>query len=112
MLEMPAAATTATPPKTAVIDCDVHITPASVQTLFPYLPDNWREYINQSAFRGPADTSYPPNIPTSIRPGAKPEKGPPGADLAHVREQALDAWDVEYAILTCAYSIESIHNPD
>lgn len=108
MLGMPTAAR----PATATIDCDVHVTPASVQTLFPYLPDNWREYINQSAFRGPVDTAYPPNVPTSIRPGAKPEKGPAGAELAQIREQVLDPWGVECAILNCAYAVDSVHNPD
>jgi predicted TIM-barrel fold metal-dependent hydrolase len=29
-----------------------------------------------------------------------------------LREQVLDPWDVEYAILNCAFAADSIHNPD
>jgi len=30
----------------------------------------------------------------------------------YVREQVLDAWNVEAGILNCAYAVESLHNPD
>lgn len=97
----------------AMIDCDIHNTPPSVQALFPYLSDHWKEYLTQSAFRGPVDTAYPRTVPTSARPETKPPGGgPPGSDLSLVQQQALDAWDLEYGILTCAYAIDSIHNPD
>src|SRR5438045_5733074 len=97
----------------AVIDCDIHNVVPSIEALVPYLSDFWREYVRQSAFRGPVDTAYPPGVPTSARPGATPASGvPPGSDLALLREQVLDPWDVEYAILNCAYAADSIHNPD
>lgn len=96
-----------------MIDCDIHNVPASIQALFPYLSAHWREYITQSAFKGPVDTAYPKNAPTSARPEAHPPGGgPPGSDLALIQEQVLDAWDLEYGILNCAYAVESIHNPD
>jgi predicted TIM-barrel fold metal-dependent hydrolase len=97
----------------SVIDCDIHNTVPSIEALVPYLSDHWREYVRQSAFRGPVDTAYPPGVPTSARPGSTPPGGgPPGSDLGLVRQQVLDAWDAEYGILTCAYAIDSIHNPD
>jgi predicted TIM-barrel fold metal-dependent hydrolase len=97
----------------SVIDCDIHNVVPSVEALVPFLSDHWREYIRQSAFRGPVDTSYPPGVPTSARPGSKPPNGgPPGSDLELIRQQVLDAWDAEFGILSCAYAVDSIHNPD
>jgi predicted TIM-barrel fold metal-dependent hydrolase len=97
----------------SVVDCDIHNVVPSVDALVPYLSDHWREYVTQSAFRGPVDTSYPPGYPTSVRPGSKPlNGGPPGSDLGLIREQVLDAWDADYGILTCAYAVDTIHNPD
>lgn len=96
-----------------MIDCDIHNTPPSVHALFPFLADHWREYITQSAFKGPVDTSYPKSVPTSIRRDAIPSDGrPAGSDLALVQSQVLDPLHADYGILTCAYAIESIHNPD
>lgn len=97
----------------SVIDADLHNVVPSVEALVPFLSDHWREYVRQSAFRGPVDTAYPPGAPTSARPDARPGAGgPAGSSLDLLREQALDAWDAEYGILNCTYAVESIHNPD
>lgn len=96
----------------AVIDCDLHNEVPSVEALFPHLSAHWQEYIRQSTFKGPADNSYPPRIPTSARPDSKPSQGSPGSDLNLMREQVLDAWQIEYGILNCTYAVESLHNPD
>ena len=42
------------------IDADLHAVVPSVEALFPYLSDHWREYIRTSAFKGAVDTAYPP----------------------------------------------------
>lgn len=94
-----------------VIDCDVHNAVPSVEALFPWLDDFWREYITQSGFKGPNDTAYP-RAPTSARAGSRPANGPAGSDLGLLREHVLDAWGVERAILNCAYAVDSVHNPD
>src|SRR5215218_3468858 len=94
-----------------VIDCDVHVNVPSVRVLFPYLSDYWRETIEQTGFKAATDTSYPSGAALSARPGTTPESGPPGSDLALLRAQALDALDVEYAILNCAYAVDGIRNP-
>ena len=102
-------------PSQPVIDCDLHNVVPSVQALFPYLSEHWREYINQSAFKGAPETSYPPHAPTSARPDSAPsgpDAGPPGSDLDLLRAQVLDVFPVEIGILNCAYAIDSIHNPD
>ena len=96
-----------------VIDCDIHNAVPSEKALLPYLSDHWREYIAESAFRGPTDTAYPKGAPTTARPEYRPADGaPPGSSLQRVREQLLDPWDVEVGILNCAYSVDSLHNPD
>lgn len=95
----------------ALIDADVHAVVPSVEALFPWLSDFWREYISQSGFKGPNDTAYP-RAPTSARPGSAPTQGPAGSDLDLLRQQVLDPWQTQMAILNCAYAIESIHNPD
>lgn len=97
----------------AFIDCDIHNTVPRVEALFPYLSQHWREYITQSAFKGPVDTAYPRGARIAARPGSvPPDGGPPGSDLTVLREQVLDPWGVEIGILACDYAAESIHNPD
>lgn len=96
----------------APVDADVHCVVPSVEALFPWLSDHWREYIQQSGFKGPTDTAYP-RAPTSARAGTEPAAGAPaGSSLDLLRAQALDAWGTEIAILNCAYAVESVHNPD
>jgi uncharacterized protein len=96
-----------------VIDTDVHITVPSHRALFPYLDDHWREYLTESAFRGPTDTAYPKGAPTSAVPGSQPANGePPGSSLELLREQVLEPWGAEFAILNCDYAVDSLHNPD
>jgi predicted TIM-barrel fold metal-dependent hydrolase len=96
----------------AVIDCDVHIAPASPEALFPYLPDYWQEVLSTTQFRGPTDTAYPPGAAISVRPELAGDGDPPGSSLELVQRQALDPWDVEAALLTPFYAVESVHNPD
>jgi len=97
----------------AVIDSDIHNTVPAVQALFPYLSDFWREYISQSGFKGPEESWYPQSASITARPDTKPaDDAPAGSDLGLMRTQVLDAWGVEYGILTCAYAVESVHNPD
>jgi predicted TIM-barrel fold metal-dependent hydrolase len=95
-----------------VIDCDIHCAVPDVEVLFPYLPAFWREYIAQSAFKGPEADPYPAGAPTSAWPQTRLPGGPAGSDLALMREQALDAPGATHGILQCSYAIESIHNPD
>lgn len=95
-----------------VIDCDLHNELPSLKTLYPYLPEHWVAYCNESAFVGPDANDYPAGAPITARPNSKPAHGPPGSDLALLREQALDANNVEIGILNCAYRVGSVHNQD
>ena len=101
-------------PNTAagVVDCDLHNVVPSVQALFPYLSDLWREHISQTLFKGAIDSAYPKSAPTSARPGSAPSSGPAGSDLGLLRSQILAPRGVQLGILCCAYAIDSIHNPD
>src|SRR4051794_5667811 len=81
---------TRTRPALPVIDTDVHSVVPAAGVLFPYLSDFWKEYMTQSAFKGPPEDPYPKHAPTSIRPDARTDDGmPPGAKLSHVRQGAL-----------------------
>src|SRR5438128_11706877 len=72
----------------AVVDCDIHVAVPSVEALFPYLSEHWREYIRTSAFKGPVDTAYPPHAPTTLQPGAPS----PDGTLARLRQEWLNRW--------------------
>lgn len=95
-----------------IIDCDLHNELPSLKTLYPYLPEHWVAYCNESAFVGPDARDYPPGAAITARPGSKPEGGAPGSDLGLMQSQALDALNVEIGILNCAYRVASVHNPD
>jgi predicted TIM-barrel fold metal-dependent hydrolase len=96
----------------SMIDTDLHNELPALKALYPYLPDHWVDYCNESAFVGPDASDYPAQAALSARPGSKPASGPPGSDLALLREQALDAWQAEYGILNCAYRVASVHHQD
>ena len=86
----------------AIIDSDLHCEVPSVESLVPYLSDYWQQQILQTGFKGPIDTAYAAGAQISARPDA---------DLLAVRNQVLDPLHVTRAILTCAYAVDSLHNP-
>lgn len=97
----------------SLIDCDIHNTVPSLETLQPFLPDHWVDYTRYSKFRGPDASDYPSGSPITARPDFKVKgNGPPGSKLDQVREHVLDAWDLEYGILTCIYHASCVHNED
>lgn len=100
------------PEGTRVVDCDVHAAVPSIETLFPFLDDHWREIATTTQFRGPTDTPHPPSAATSLRPelvGLDPPAGSSPADLAR---RVLDPWGTETALLVCSYASEAVKNPD
>ncbi|GCL71970.1 amidohydrolase family protein [Paenibacillus naphthalenovorans] len=99
--------------QTGVIDCDVHHAVPSIQALFPYLTDRWRDYIVEHGIKGLEPNYYPKGAALSARPGSELSSGhPPGSDLDTLRRQVLDPWNVQYAILNCLYGVQMIHNED
>ncbi len=97
----------AIPDTHGTIDCDIHVDVRSVRALFPYLAEHWREYIYETSFKGPVDTSYPPGAETSVTPDLRNARI--GLDV--VRERALDSSGAAFGILTCSYAVDSVRNP-
>jgi predicted TIM-barrel fold metal-dependent hydrolase len=92
-----------TVPRTAIalVDCDVHsnIPPAE---LLARLPSRERRIVEAFGLRAMKSNGY---VPTRPRAAASrtdawpPTGGPPGSDPAFVREQLLDAWSIDVAVL-------------
>lgn len=88
--------------KPAVIDCDIHNALQSKDTLLKYLPARWRRHHETIGMRGHLGSAYPRAVPNAARTDSWPPSGlPAGGDLDFMREQLLDAWDLEYGILNC-----------
>ena len=97
---------------TGIIDCDIHLDIPAVDVLLPYLGEHWRQYINDTSFKGPVDTSYPSGAATSLTPDLVHSDGYAiSPTLEDVRQHVLDLWQTEVGILTCAYAVESVRNP-
>ncbi len=96
----------------AVIDCDIHVAPASAAALRAFLPERWRGYHERFGSRG-FTAGYPRVSPNAARHDAwPPTGGPPGSDLPFLREQLLDAWGIEYGILTPLLGATGGHLPE
>ena len=67
--------------KTAVIDCDVHVTMKSGDMWFQYLAEEWHDYHRTIGGRGRIGSAYPRAVPNAARHDAWPPSGPPGSDL-------------------------------
>jgi predicted TIM-barrel fold metal-dependent hydrolase len=98
-----------------VIDCDIHNAPASETELWQYMPEEWRhrraaggrleasiearrETLGDRSYLG---GEYPRPTPRAARTDSwPPNGGPPASDLAFMREQLLDRFDIEYGVLT------------
>jgi predicted TIM-barrel fold metal-dependent hydrolase len=102
----------ALPDGVRVVDCDVHAAAPSIETLFPYLDDHWREIATTTQFRGPTDTPHPPSAATSLHPDLVGLDPPAGAAVDDVARRVLDPWTTEIALLVCSYASEAVKNPD
>lgn len=87
----------------AVVDVDVHeMLRAGVRDLIPYLDEPWRSRI--AVPDGWKGLSLPYSWPliggVSMADAATPDGTPAGSNYELMREQLLDEYNVEYAILT------------
>jgi uncharacterized protein len=101
-------------PFAGAIDCDLHPAVPDVAALMPYLDDFWREhlterYIDHSPF---VLASYAQNLPQSARADWRPKQGVPGADLAILRRDALDAFGTRFAIANMLHGAVALYNAD
>jgi predicted TIM-barrel fold metal-dependent hydrolase len=87
-----------------IIDSDIHPALRTPRDLDPYLSERWRKHIaeyGKISHRGYAlRNMYPRFMPNTARRDAwPPDGGPPGSDLDFMRQQHLDAHDIEFGIL-------------
>src|SRR3954471_7735711 len=87
-----------------IIDCDVHPSLHARSDLNQFLPKRWQEHLKTYGdhLRTPyiGTTPFPRPSPLIARRDAwPPTGGPPGSDLAFMRKQHLDPFEVEFGIL-------------
>jgi uncharacterized protein len=82
------------------IDCDVHVAPASIDALTPYMDDYWRDYLANAglALSPSLSGSYPPHASV------------PPADVDALRERVLDPRGLRHAVLTCLTAFDASRN--
>jgi predicted TIM-barrel fold metal-dependent hydrolase len=90
--------------KIRMLDCDIHPMMRSPADVLPYLSPRWREHYQTIGprYRQPflGSSAYPKATPQlSRRDSWPPAGGPPGSDLAFMREQHLDPLDIELGML-------------
>ncbi len=87
----------------AIIDGDIHTTPANLDELAPFLEQKWLQHLRTYGSRkrhGLNYEPYPKTAPRAARRDAWPEDGGlPGSDLTLVRRQHLDAYGVDFGIM-------------
>lgn len=96
----------------SIIDSDVHHTWASSTELQDYLPASWREFVRESTpeFRPPT-LMYPQIGGVNKRVDSFGPNGElPGAVRETMREQLLDPFNVEAAVLTYDIGNEANHH--
>jgi predicted TIM-barrel fold metal-dependent hydrolase len=86
-----------------LVDCDVH-SEAPPTMFLPYLETRWREYVQSYGLRTRQEQDTFPGLRTPSRreDSHPPGGGVPGSDPEFARDQLLDAYGVDAAILMCA----------
>jgi predicted TIM-barrel fold metal-dependent hydrolase len=92
----------ADPALKGVIDVDIHENWPSLDALLPYLEPQWQRHITQYGWSGVRTEMpfMPPVGASGLRMDSLPaDGGPAGSDLGLMREQLLDLYDIDYALL-------------
>jgi predicted TIM-barrel fold metal-dependent hydrolase len=95
-----------------IVDCDVHHAFRSPKDLFPYLPRQYRERIEEMGL------GLPSGLYGILGHGATrldlwgPEKIPPTANREQMRAELLDRYGIEVAILNCSALGGTSSHPD
>ena len=91
----------ATPFRTEIVDVDVHER-VGLDELVPFLAPQWRRYVTEFGWQPERLLPYAqPTVGGLDRADAKlPDGRPGGSDLGLVREQLLDLYDIDTAVLT------------
>ncbi|SFE52672.1 amidohydrolase family protein [Alteribacillus iranensis] len=85
-----------------IIDVDVHEMLPHHHDLAPYLEQPWKRWLTECGWNGTRQLPYVQHLPGGVeKMDAKPGDGrPAGSDYKLMKEQLLDKYDVEHAILT------------
>ncbi|MBI3964834.1 MAG: amidohydrolase [Chloroflexi bacterium] len=87
-----------------LVDCDVHEYLKSPQELLPYVKDPWRRYFTECKFRGLQQGAYTETGGGGRRADSWPSDGSPsGSSYELLKQQLLDQYGVDYAILQGAF---------
>ncbi|MCQ6268105.1 amidohydrolase [Fictibacillus sp. WQ 8-8] len=78
-----------------IIDCDVHPHPSDYNVIKSYMSEPWRSRFNGNGKRGIYDNPIHVNRLDSVTPHG----GYPCSDPSYMREQLLDEYGINYAIL-------------
>ncbi|HYZ63363.1 MAG TPA: amidohydrolase family protein [Acetobacteraceae bacterium] len=103
--------------KLAIADCDLHLGPASLAELYPWMEKRWQEHIETygaSHRTGMQDglPSFPKAQPAAARRDAWPPSGrPPGTDIEFTRAQHLDPQNVALGLINPPLPSSSFMNP-
>lgn len=92
--------------KTSVIDADLHEMMRSIKDLVPYLEEPWRSRIeNPDGWKGIASLPYswPMVGGVAKADAATPDGGPAGSSFELMKEQLLDTYNIEHAILVSMF---------
>ncbi len=80
------------------IDCDIHPGVPDLKALLPYMNEFWQESFVARGLDGFDMMSYPLGAPITCRPDWRVKGERPGASLANMQRDALDAFGVGLAI--------------
>ena len=91
-----------------LVDCDIHNIPAADAALHPFLAERWRRHLERYGGRQrhafATGFPFPKSTPLAARVDAwPPGGGPPGSDLAFMREQHLDPLGIRFGVLNCLH---------
>ncbi len=105
------------PITTGFVDCDIHISLPSIKALFLICPNSGAPISKHLAPRMRhglvKGVTYAKSAPNASRRDAwPPNGGPPGSDLAFMREQYLDRYDVRCAMMNPLHMGEGYPNLD
>ena len=96
-----------------IIDADAHNYMNSIADLLPYMPERWRTYVRSSGMQMPPVSHLPKLYELAARRDAwPPDGGKPGSNPDFMREQLLDAWRIDAAILNPLVGVSGIRNLD
>lgn len=96
-----------------LVDVDVHAAAPTLETIWPYLSEVWRQHIFDRHWTGPSSAyTYPPRLRKTARPEWRPRDGSAaGATVDLLRQHILDPLSVKHAVVNCVYPIDFGH-PD